>query len=176
MVRLHPFRSQGHRTKRGALALEMVVCVGLFFTLLAGLIQFGMILHATSTLAQYSREGARYTASNWGSIGFNGISSSYASNSGTFAYYMNYAESSKNIPYSKTTVTLAKQVYNSTTQTYVWTNISDSSCTSNCTLINKGDVVRVRVSYDMTKQYVFSKIVGMPTTWTYNSDSYMVAE
>lgn len=169
ILRLSVLRSRGRRAARGAVLLEMVFCVTLFLILLAGLIQYGMILHTMTTLDQYAREGARYTAENWSNIGFNNSSST---TSGTFQNYMSGMATSKNIPYSKVTANV--YVPNSS-GTLV--QISNSTCTSNCTEITKGTLCTVQVSYDMTQQYVFYGLVpGMSKSWTYTASFTMVAE
>ncbi len=48
--------------RRGAALLEFALVATLFFTLLLGMIQFGVYLNATNTLWNLSREGARFAS------------------------------------------------------------------------------------------------------------------
>jgi Flp pilus assembly protein TadG len=146
-----------------------MICIPVLVALLAGMIQYGMILHAAETVDQYAREGARYTAENWSTFGFNdaSIAPDY-----TYLNFMDRTATSTDVPYSAITT----WVYVPNTSGGL-TAISNSTCTSGCTSITKGTIFTVEVSYDMTKQYMFYGLVpGLSKPWTFTSKASMVAE
>jgi Flp pilus assembly protein TadG len=165
----YPIHCHRRRTIRGAVIAELAVCLPVLVVLIAGIIQYSKILHAMETVEQYAREGARYTAENWSSPGFNDASTS-ADN--TYLNFISRIATSSNIPYGNVT----SWVYVPNTSGGL-TAVSNSTCTSGCTSITKGTVFTVEVSYDMTQQYLFYGLVpGLPKTWTFTAKTAMVAE
>jgi len=162
-------RRSGNRRSLGAVVAELAICLPFLVVLLAGVIQYGMILHAVSTLDQYAREAARYTAENWSNPGFNKSTSPPA---GSYLYFVNQIATANNIPDSA----LTSWVYVPDGSGGL-TAISDESCKTGCTSITPGTIFTIKVSYDMTQQYVFYGLVpGLSKPWSFTATASMVAE
>jgi Flp pilus assembly protein TadG len=175
MIAIHKPPTPTEKRRRGAVLVETVLCIPFLVVMLAGVIQYGMLLHAMTTCDQYAREGARETMEHWSDPAFNNTSST---TSGTFANFMSGIATSSNMPYSKVTtwiyIPTTGGVYSATGTTL--TPISNSTCTSSCTSLASGEIFYVQVQYDMTQQYVFYGLVpGLPASWPYKARVAMVA-
>lgn len=162
------------RKTRGAVIVEMALCLPFLFVMLGGLIQYAILLHMMATVDEYAWVGARYAAEYGNNIDFN-VQNTGSSNS--FYSYMAGVATSLNIPIANVTSYWVYDMNPNLSGGAAGTAFTNNTCTSDCVVPNPGDLIQVRITYNMSKQLIFYGLVpGVPQTWSYTAHCTVVSE
>ena len=138
-----PPRRRPRRIK-GGLVVEMAICLPLLVWLTFAIIEYGIVLNTTITIAQLTRDTARYVAIKGGQA--NADKEAVGDSNSDPASIKNFLKTecaSTSISYTDLKAGLIVGTYNTTT----------GVVTANTpTLRTKGSIVTVQLSYDMRKK------------------------